>query len=123
MPMLVRAFPLMKPMADVEAFAASLRGERGAEAAAFYRQFGVTHESWHVQQTPTGPWLISVTKLDNPAEAAPRYAASSMQFDTWFKDQVRSLSGVDPDAQPLGPPTTEVFAWSDDLRANSNLCA
>lgn len=123
MPMLVRAFPLQKPLAELQAFAASLRAERRLDAAAFYRQFGVTHESWHVQQTPTGSWVISVTKLDDAAEAAPRYAASSKEFDAWFKDQVRSLCGVDPDAQPLGPPTTEVFAWSDDQRANSNLCA
>ena len=123
MAMLVRAFPLLKPLADVQAFAASLRAERRTDAAAFYWQFGVTHESWHVQETPIGPWLISVTKLDDPAEAAPRYAKSSKEFDTWFKDQVRILSGVDPDAQPLGPPTTEVFVWSDELRADSNLCA
>lgn len=123
MPVLVRAFPIRKPLAQVQAFAAALATERSAEATVFYRQFGVSHESWHLQDTPAGPWLLSVTVLDNPTEAAPRYAASTVAFDSWFKEQVRELSGVDPDIEPLGPPTTQVFAWSDAERPNSNLCA
>ena len=123
MPVLVRAFPIRKPTADVKAFAAQLANERKAEATQFYRQFGVSHESWHMQQAPSGPWLLSVTVLDSPSEAAPRYAQSTAEFDKWFKDQVRQLSGVDPDREPLGPPTEQVFAWSDATRPNSNICA
>jgi hypothetical protein len=105
MPIIVRAFPLRRPV------------------AALYRKYGVTHESWHVQETPAGPWVIAVTKAADPSEAAPRYAASSASFDSWFKSEVLRLSGVDPDTQPLGPPTTEIFAWSDSNVTGSNLCA
>lgn len=123
MPVLVRAFPIHKPVTELQAFAAALAGERQAEVTAFYRQFAVAHESWHLQQTDAGPWLLSVTVLDNPTEAAPRYAASNAEFDRWFKDRVRYFSNVDPDTEPLGPPTTQVFAWSDPARPKSNLCA
>ena len=123
MPIVVRAFPLTKSVADLKAFASALTAERKADAGAFFRQFGVSHESWYVQETPSGPWVIAVTKVDNPTEAAPRYAKSSVEFDAWFKDQVKSLSGVDPNQQPLGPPTTQVFEWFDESRPNSNLCA
>jgi hypothetical protein len=123
MPVLVRAFQIHKPVADVQAFAAALTTERQAEATAFYRLFGVSHESWHLQETQSGPWVISVTVLDNPSEAGPRYAKSTGAFEKWFKDQVRDLSGVDPDKEPLGPPTTQVFAWSDPERPNSSLSA
>jgi len=123
MPLIVRAFPICQSIEDVEAFAAALTNERKAEATTFYRQFGVSHESWHLQQTPNGPWLLSVTVLDNPVEAAPRYAKSTQEFDSWFKEQVRHLSGVNPDTEPLGPPTKQVFAWSDAQRPNSNLYA
>ena len=124
MPVIVRAFPIREPVADLHAFAAALTTQRHADATAFYRQFGVSHESWHLQQTPSGDtWLLSVTVVDNPTEAAPRYAKSTAEFDRWFKDQVRHVSGIDPNLQPMGPPTTQVFAWSDPERPHSNLCA
>lgn len=123
MPLVVRAFPLVKPVKDLQAFAAALSTERNAGATAFYRQFGISHESWHLQETPSGPWVIAVTVIDDPKESAPRYAKSSAEFDRWFKDQVRQISGVDADQQPLGPPTMPVFVWSDEHRPNSNLCA
>lgn len=122
MALLVRAFPLHKPIEDLEAFAAALRNEMKPEVSAFFRQFGVTHESWHLQEGLGGPWLIVVTRADDPKEAAPKYSGSTAEFDTWFKGQVRLLSGVDPDAQPLGPPTRQVYAWSDETRPGSNIC-
>jgi hypothetical protein len=122
MSLIVRAFPLRAAVEEVKAFAAALAA-RKAETDAFYRQFGVSHESWHLQHTSRGPWLISVTKAENPTEAAPRYARSALGFDTWFKREVLRLSGVDPDQEPLGPPTALVFSWSDERVAASNLCA
>ena len=113
MPLVVRAFPLRSTRAAVESFAAQLKGARSAEAAQFYRHYGASHESWHLQDTPSGPWVIAVTALRDPQEAAPRYASASEEFHVWFKDQVLSLTGVDPNKAPLGPPTTEIFSWSD----------
>lgn len=112
MPLVVRAFPLRRSVADLQAFAAELSGTRAADATQFYRHYGVDHESWHVQQTPSGPWVIAVTALANPTEAASRYADATQAFHVWFKNQVLSLTGIDPNETPLGPPTTEVFSWS-----------
>ena len=112
MPLVVRAFPLRGSLVELNAFAAELTGARAADAEQFYRHYGVDSESWHVQQTPSGPWVIAITSLADPAEAAPRYADATEEFHVWFKDQVLSLTGVDPNESPLGPPTTEVFAWS-----------
>ena len=113
MALVVRAFPLRESPSALEAFAAALNGERSAEASQFYRHYGVTRESWHLQQTPHGPWIIAVSDIRDPNEAAPRYAEATADFHVWFKMQVMSLSGVDPNKAPLGPPTREVFSWSD----------
>lgn len=113
MPLVVRAFPVRKTIPEVQAFAEAMRTTHRAGADSFYRQYGVSHESWHVQLTPHGPWVISVTAVDDPIEAAPRYAASAAEFDIWFKSQVLELSGVDPDKQPLGPASTLIYQWSD----------
>ena len=54
-----------------------------------------------------------VTELDNPAEAAPRFADAVAEFDVWFKAKVLAVTGVDLNATPLGPPTVEVFGWAE----------
>jgi len=112
MSMLVRAFPLRESVADFEAFVAALQGPRQTEAAAFYQEHGITHESWHLQHTENGPSVIVVTIVSKPEETAPKYAQACDDFASWFKAQVLTLSGVDPTIAPLGPPTTEVFRWT-----------
>ncbi|MEO8132460.1 MAG: hypothetical protein ABI831_00560 [Betaproteobacteria bacterium] len=121
---LVRAFPLVRPREEFDAFVKALSAERSGETARFYKHYGITHESVHLQETAPGAfWVIAVTKIDQPEEAAARYADASEDFHMWFKNQVLHLSGIDPTKQPLGPPTTRLFSWSDDSREGSNLCA
>ena len=85
MALVVRAFPLRESPSALEAFAAALNGERSAEASQFYRHYGVARESWHLQQTPHGPWVIAVSDIRDPNEAAPRYAEATADFHVWFK--------------------------------------
>jgi hypothetical protein len=113
MPIIVRAFPLSRPLEEVRGFTTVLGGERRAELDAFYRSYGISHESWHLQETPSGPWVIVVTSGDIPEDAVSRYALASDGFEAWFKSQVGQLTGIDLNAAPLGPPTTSIFAWSD----------
>jgi hypothetical protein len=110
--LVVRAFPLkVYKRKQLEAFAAALR-ERAADTGAFYRRFGVTRESWHLQETQAGPMVISVTEIEGDVEiAAESYSKASEEFETWFKEQVQDLSGVDPNVKPLGPDTHCVFEW------------
>lgn len=111
MPLIVRAFPVLQGKEeDIRRLAADMAGPRREEAREFYRSFGVVRESWHYQETPHGPMVIGVTEVDGDVSAiAQEYAASSRPFDRWFKDQVKNLSGIDPDVQPLGPPSEVIF--------------
>ena len=113
MPLVVRAFPLRGSLTDLYQFAAELKGRRAGDAARFYRHYGVERESWHLQHTAAGPWVIAVTELADPVEAAPRFADATEAFHLWFKSQVEALTGIDPNIAPLGPPTKEVFAWTN----------
>lgn len=121
MAIVVRAYPLRQQVDELRSFAAALSGDRKADTERFYRQYGVSHESWHLQDTPDGPWVISVTVADDPDEAAPRFAGATEEFNSWFKSQVLHLTGVDPTVTPLGPPTTQVFAWSRDDMPSSDV--
>ena len=112
MDLIVRAFPVIPGKeGQLRAFARELQTRRAAEASEFYARFGVSRESWHLQSTPHGTWIIGVTQLGGlPIEvAAERYSASEEPFDRWFKNQVHEMSGINPDEQPLGPPTECIF--------------
>jgi hypothetical protein len=112
MPLIVRAFPVLPGKEeDIRKLAAEMAGPRREEAREFYRTFGVVRESWHYQETPHGPLVIGVTEVEDidPSARAQGYAESNQPFDRWFKDQVRNLTGVDPDLQPLGPPSEVIF--------------
>ena len=112
MPFVVRAFPVVRPLEELRAFLSTLLNERRAETDKFYGQYGVSHESAYLQEGPHGPQLIVVTILADEQEAAPLYAAASEEFHAWFKGEVFRLTGVDPNASPLGPATTEVYCWT-----------
>jgi hypothetical protein len=112
MAFVVRAYPLIRPDADLQKFVSALAGAR-ANTDLFYRTYAVAHESAYVQETPQGRLLIVVTILKDDLEAALRYQAADQKFHAWFKEQVFFLTGVDPNVTPLGPTTTQVFSWSD----------
>jgi hypothetical protein len=110
----VRAFPVLPGKEQkVREFAQELAA-RERETGDFYTQFGVCHESWHLQETAAGPWIIGVTEITRVpvSAAAQHYRVSERPFDRWFKDQVREISGVNPDDTPLGPPTECIFNWT-----------
>jgi hypothetical protein len=112
MQLIVRAFPVLPGKEQImRQFAREVQTTRAAEATDFYRRMGVARESWHLQETPHGSWVIGVTQIpEKPVEAAGRdYAASQHPFDRWFKDQVIAITGVDPEQAPLGPPTQCIF--------------
>ncbi len=108
---LVRAFPLLPGQRPAfEAFAEAMR-QRREEVAAFYRGYGIVRESWHLQESPAGDIVICCTDIEDLHPAARAYGAATGTFDTWFKAHVRTLCGIDPDQQPLGPPCQTVFDW------------
>lgn len=111
MPLLVRAFPLRRPVEELQRFTAELTGARKSDAEAFYRAHGVSHESWYLQDTPQGPLVIGLTSVDDVGTASRQFGATQEGFARWFKDQVLALSGIDQDSSPEGPPTRLVYEW------------
>lgn len=107
MPRIVRAFPVLPGREpNAREFAAAVSGSRRQEVMAFYREFGITRETWHLQDTGDRTWVIVVTEIAQEPQVAGQALANTVGgFGRWFKDQVRQLSGIDQDTQPLGPPT------------------
>ena len=113
MAMIVRAFPVLPGKeADALEFARAAGDARRQEMTSFLQGFGVHRETWHLQRMDGRTFVIVVSDVGNPPlDNARAYAASQGPFERWFKDNIKSLCGVDPDAQPLGPPSETIFQW------------
>jgi folate-dependent tRNA-U54 methylase TrmFO/GidA len=108
---LVRAFPLLPGKRQAfHAFAEEVC-RRSAEAAQFYNGYGIVRESWHLQTTPAGDLIICCTDIKDLKPAAAAYASARGSFDTWFKQQVLDLCGIDANTQPMGPESRTLFDW------------
>ena len=119
MPLIVRAFPVL---AGKEEAAIAFADEVGTrqDTAAFFQRHGIRRESWHLQRTPSGAVIIVITDVEGPPlERAAGYQNSQASYELWFKDRVRELSGIDPDTQPLGPPTQTIFSYDSENRRKS----
>ena len=114
MTLVVRAYPV-RSRDVVKRFISELR-HREAETRQFFRSFHVRRETWHFQDTPSGPVVIGVTDIDDVQHNAEAYKVSDDAFAAWFKKRVEEISGVDPNKTPLGPPSEMVFD-SNDIQA------
>ncbi|MCB1233119.1 MAG: hypothetical protein KDN19_22945 [Verrucomicrobiae bacterium] len=109
----VRAFPVLPGKEEVLAAFMRAMKERGEEVDDFYRRYGVTMESWHIQTSPDGGVLVIVTSEAKDDAAFAAHAASDHPFDTWFKDRVKEISGINLNETPRGEPSREGFCWRD----------
>lgn len=117
MAMIVRAFPVLpgKENAAVK-FAEAVAGERRNDTTVLFQSIGVRRETWHLQRTAQGTQVIVVSDVeDPPMNRAQAYRAAQGAYERWFKDNVKALSGIDPDTHPLGPPTETIFSWDSGL--------
>ena len=107
MPLAIRAFPLHRPVDELLEFASALTGPRAAEAGKFYRQYGVEHESWHLQDTPQGTELIvrfagpgepfgGVVALEHAPYPVSALAVEPTRLFTWRVDTLRAMLETHP---------------------------
>ena len=75
--------------------------------------FGITHESWHVQETPQGELLILVFQADDPLSMLAEFSQSQEELQGWQKQFLSETLGVDLSQPPPGPPPRSIFEWSD----------
>ena len=97
------AFPLLPGKTEAgREFAKACMGPRRAEFAEALKRQGVTKESWFLQKTPQGDMVIVHFEADDVEKTFEALAKSKAPFEVWFKQQVKSVTGVD-----LGQPSTE----------------
>ena len=94
MPSTAVMFPILPNKREqLFAFAKALTGDRAEEYAA--SQESVTSETWFLQATPMGDFLIVYFEAPDPTAVFANLAASTDPFDTWFRGQAQDVSGID----------------------------
>jgi hypothetical protein len=70
-------------------------GERREEYQAALRQAGITRQAiWH-QDTPDGTVAVVYVEGDDPQASVARFSSSDEPLNTWFREQMKEVHGVD----------------------------
>ena len=93
---------------EIVEFANALAGPRNAEYVA--SQQTVTRESWFIQPTPMGDFLIVHFEAADPMAVFAGLADSKEPFDVWFREIAQSTTGIDLTQLPAGLPS-QIFEW------------
>ena len=104
-------FPIIQGKEQAaRAFAAETVGARKADFAKMQAQSQVTRETWTIQETPMGSFMLVWFEGD-VEKAFTELATDSSEFATWSRAQVMELTGVDLTAPPDGPPPDVLLDW------------
>jgi hypothetical protein len=105
-------FPVLEGKEDLaRAFAAELVGPRRADFVAAQGRANTTRETWTLQQTPMGSFVLVWFEGD-VEKAFADLATDASEFGTWMRAQVKELSGVDMSAPSDEPLPEVVLDWS-----------
>ena len=105
------AFPILKGKEDAgRAFAAETTGARKAEFDALQARSNITRETWAMQETPMGSFMLVWFEGD-VEHAFSDLATETSEFATWFRAQVKDVTGVDLGTPPEGPLPDVVVDW------------
>jgi hypothetical protein len=107
------AFPVLAGKSDqARAFAAAINGDRRSEFDESQRRFGATRETWALQSTPAGEFMLVWFEAADVEKGFAVLGQSTDPFDVWFRDQVQDATGVDLAAPPEGPLPEVLVDWT-----------
>jgi hypothetical protein len=107
------AFPILpgKEQAGRD-FAAACMGERRKEFDAQAARTGLSRETWALQETPMGSFMLVWFEAPDIEKAFTDLATSGDEFTMWFRGEVKDLTGVDLGAPPESPPPDVLVDWT-----------
>ena len=104
-------FPIVKGKEGAaRAFAAETIGARKADFEKLQARSNITRETWAMQETPMGSFMLVWFEGDIE-KAFADLASDSSEFAGWFRGQVKDITGFDLGAPPEGPLPNVVVDW------------
>lgn len=93
-------------------FAAAVMGERRKGFEALAATSGLIRETWSLQETPMGSFMVVWFEAPDIAQSFIDLATTNNEYTTWFRGQVKDLTGVDLAAPPESPLPDVVLEWT-----------
>jgi hypothetical protein len=105
------AVPILpgKTEADRSAMRSVSGGEQKAAHDSSRQRHGISREAVWIQQTPAGDMAVVYLEGDDLQAAFAGLGSSQEPFDSWFRDIIRDIHGIDL-AQGF-PPPEQVFDY------------
>jgi hypothetical protein len=97
---------------DGRDFAAACIGERRKGFDAQAARTGLDRETWSLQETPMGSFMLVWFEAPDIEKAFTELATSDDEFTNWFRGQVKDVTGVDLGAPPQGPLPAVLIVWT-----------
>ena len=106
------AFPVLPGKSDVaRALAGEVVGARRREYEESQARGGITRETWSLQSTPGGDFVLVWFEAPDIDKAFATLAESTDPFEVWFRERVLEVSGVDLAAPPEEAPPEVLVDW------------
>jgi hypothetical protein len=93
-------------------FAAAIMGERRKGFEALQTTSRITRETWALQETPTGSFMLVWFEAPDVEKAFTDLATAGNEFSIWFLAQVKDVTGVDMSAPPDSPLPDVLVDWT-----------
>lgn len=107
------AFPILAGKEDdARAFATACLAERKEGFEASQARAATSRETWTMQQTPMGSFMLVWFESDNIDGAFEELATSEDDFTVWMRTQIKECTGVDMSVPDGSPPPEVVLDWT-----------
>jgi hypothetical protein len=105
-------FPVLPGKEDAaRAFAKEVAGPRADQFNDLQSRASISRETWTLQQTPMGSFVL--VWFDGDVEAAfGDLATANDEFTVWFREQVKDVTGLDMAAPNEDPLPELTLDWS-----------
>ena len=103
------AFPILSGKTEAgREFAKTVMGPKRSGYLQALKEQGISKISWFLQNTPQGDMLIVHFEADDVEKVFEVLANSKDSFHVWFKEQVKSVIGLDLEQPSDEPPPEEI---------------
>jgi len=107
------AFPILPGKTDqARAFANEVVGARRREFEESQARFGATRETWALQATPDGDFMLVWFEAPDIEKGFATLGESMEPFDVWFREQVKEINGIDLAEPPADAPPEVLVDWT-----------
>lgn len=105
-------FPILPGKTErMKEIGAGLSGEYAAGFDASQKALNSPVESWHIQQTPMGDFLLVYLEAEDPLKLFQAFAEAQEPSDRFLKDGVKECTGVDLDQALPALPSTPILDY------------